>query len=740
MISEVYVSLDNIEFTKLDLYKDEAINLKKTQKDLQDLSKVFSPYSLNFSFKATPKNRQAFGFFGDTKVIKINTENKFYCKVYINSMLILKGFITLKSLSYKNGTAENFIGSFSTSLSDLKTRIGDDLINDLATLQIQWTPKKIYSLLSGSDNSTVDGINISYFIPLISNERVMAYDITNTLLDNVKYNSAYGSDNINLIKSNELRPCISFSSVIDFIIKKYSLEINCPLFSRPEYKDLVIYANNETIVTNLEKKLAVKSHFGIFQYAAPTYHFTSPYTSYVNFADNSFKVIYNPITTPPDFVLNYYQFCRFELFITNVTVTANSSAAPKVILRLKKRGTDEVFKVKTFTLTGSDFNCAIDIENSLFGSGTLEFYVTAEFSVPCLWVNCIYKTEAFYEGRRISSNEYFLDRSVFQESKPNNNSNEFGATDVNIFKMLPNIKVVDFLTSFFKTFNISVYEDSITSEKLNWLTPEDINTNGLSYSKARVDYTPYVDITDVTKSTGVDYNFFDLKHIKSKYKSNTDYLEAYGVEYGEVIYPAIKPTKPVPFEVQTSFSIIPPVLLSGSNIPMFYTFTKDAPTILDGGQSRYKPNFNECTLFYNHGIKPLGLQLGVQSQNNAGLLINDSLVTYNKVMPFSKYNHSLAFSNIVFNNVEYADSLFIKYYAAQIIRLLNPNVLSQTFTFHFPPNEIYVNEATTIQGGGQTPIGFRLQNEIIVGEYLFTIIDATIDITTGKAKLTLLNF
>lgn len=741
MITEVYVSLDNIEFTKLDLYKDEAINLKKTQKDLQDLSKVFSPYSLNFSFKATPKNRQAFGFFGDTKVIKINPENKYFCKVYINSALILKGFMTLKSLNFKNNTAENFIGSFETSLTDLKTRIGEGLINDLATLQIDYTPKRVYDLLRGQDNTIVDGINVSYFIPLISNNRVMSYDITNTLLDNVKWNNSYDANHINLIKSNELRPCISFSSVMEFIIKKEGLKVNCPLFLRPEYKDLMIFANNENIVTNLEKRLTIKSPFGGYGWSsAPTLQ--SPYTPTANIVDSTFKIRYSLPATPSGFTVYYQPFASFSVNLQNVTFTSSSAAAPNVIIRLKKVGTNEVFKVKSFGLTGSAFVGVINIENTFFTAGVLDFYVTAEFNTPCIWTNCEYQVANFFSGRFDfgTSSVVFDNVKVARESNPNNNSQEFGATSINLFKLLPNIKVVDFLTSFFKTFNISVFEDSITNENLNWLTPEDINTTGLTYSKARLDYTPYTDITEVTKSTGIDYNFFDLKHAVSKYKSNTDYKEAFTVEYGEVIYPAIKPDKLVPFTVQTSFSIIPPVLLIGSDIPTFYGFTKDAPTILGGGQSRYKPNYNECTLFYNHGIKPLGIILGAQSQNMANVLINTRLNTYNKVMPFSKFNHSLAFSNIVFNSIEYADSLFIKYYAEQIIRLLDPNVLSQTFTLHLPSSELYLNEATIIQGGGQTPAGFRLQNEIIIGEYLFTIIDANIDITTGKTKLTLLNF
>jgi hypothetical protein len=738
MITEVYVSIDNLEFTKLDLFKDEAINIKKTQKDLQDISKIFSPYSLNFSFKATPKNRQAFGFFGDTKVIKVNTENKFYCKIYTNGMLTLNGFLQLSSITYKNNTAENFIGSFNTSLTDLKTRMGEDAINDLATLPISWSPKKVFTLMQSPENQTIEGINVSYFVPLISNLRVWSYDESNTLLDNVKYNAGYLPTDINLIQPVELRPCISFSSVIDFIIKKYELNINCPLFSRSEYKDLVIYANNEKISNNLEKKLKIISPFGGYQWDNTESSLPSNYDISTDLTDSTFHLtLLSPPVFPPP-LLTYRAFCRFSVFIQGVTTTSATSVAPTVIIRLKKKITDEVFKVKSFGLTGLDFNCIIDIENSFFTSNVLDFYITAEFNTPVIWNNTLYKMLGRYTfdppGPVIAVN------LVSKTSSPNNNSLDFGADQIDLFKMLPATKNAEFLSSFFKIFNISVYEDSINTEKLNWLTPADVQTSGLSYSKARLDYTPYTNIDSVTKSSASDFNYFDFKHVKSKYKSNTDYLEQTGLEYGQATYPLIKPNKTVPFTVQDSFSIIPPVHLVGSTIPTFYGFTKDNPTILTGGQSRYKPNFNELTLFYNHGIKPLGVTLGVQSQNISGSLINAQLNNFVKVMPFSKNNNSLAWSDIVFDSIEYVDSLFLFYYANQIVRLLNPNALSQTYTLNLPSAEIYVNEATTIQGQGLVPIGFRLQNEIIIGETLFTIIDSNIDITTGKTKLTLLNF
>jgi hypothetical protein len=48
-----------------------------------------------------------------------------------------------------------------------------------------------------------------------------------------------------------------------------------------------------------------------------------------------------------------------------------------------------------------------------------------------------------------------------------------------------------------------------------------------------------------------------------------------------------------------------------------------------------------------------------------------------------------------------------------------------------PPSELYLNEAN----GLGTPTGFRLQNDVIIGETKFSIIDSNIDITKKKKWL-----
>jgi hypothetical protein len=152
------------------------------------------------------------------------------------------------------------------------------------------------------------------------------------------------------------------------------------------------------------------------------------------------------------------------------------------------------------------------------------------------------------------------------------------------------------------------------------------------------------------------------------------------------------------------------------------------------------------TVFYSHGsteCSTLGLfGLVTKIINRAFVSVPGvhPLTGYMKVMPFSKNGHSFGFSVLRYNGVDYLKSLFAKYYADQTARLLDPNVLSQEFMLNLPGHEIFLNESTTSQGSGNTPGGFRLQNDIIIGEDIFSIVDSTIDYTTGKTKLTLLNY
>lgn len=742
LITEVFVSLDGLEFTKIDLHKDESIPMRYTTKDLQELSKIFSPYSLSFTFPASSLNRAAFGFFGDTDVIKINTEAKFITKIYTDGVLNLQGFIQLEDLSYENSKPENFTGGFSTSMTNLADRLGDDLISELPeeTLSIDWTPKNVKSLLSSSVNTTIDGIPLTYFVPLISNNRIWTYDANfeGSLKDNIAYDASVDPLSNGVINSSELRPLISFSTIIELIKKKYNLDVVAPLDDRKEYTEATVWCNSETMFNPLYSLLTIQSSLGnIFHYDAKhesAITNTKRYLPTINTATNTFNVIRQGTSA------NWTNYFTLRTTFEGVIITGDATD-PTVNLNIKRVGTNELLISKRFDLVGTEFLCEIQILDDLLIDDEIDFYVEAQFNQPTTWTNCRYRIWfRYYDGKTGAFNRKVYATYAY-ESTPNNNSADVGGTRIDLFKSLPEMKVVDFLTSYFKTFNISVFDTSPNDDRLYWLTPEDIQTELLAYSKATIDYTRYLNSKTFKKSVPNDFNYYNFKHSESEYRSNVDYLSLFGLEYGQVKYPLIKPDRPIPFTVETGFSLIPPVLLTGSDdIVTFYGFNGDSPEILETGENRYSPNYGELTIFYNNGSVITENILGVQSTNSLNQVITVALNNYMKVLPINTEGNTFAFSILKELGIEYPESLYKRYYQRQTERLLDPNVLSQEFELELPADEIYLNEATVLQGSGLTPKGFRLQNDIILMEDLFSIIDATIDQTTGKTKITLLNY
>jgi hypothetical protein len=265
-----------------------------------------------------------------------------------------------------------------------------------------------------------------------------------------------------------------------------------------------------------------------------------------------------------------------------------------------------------------------------------------------------------------------------------------------------------------------------------WVTPENIAETNKPYSKRIVDYTPFTNIATLSKKRGNEYNQYIFKHKDSKYY---DAVYGNGENFGELKYPAVTPNKPTKFEVVTDYSILKQnnVFAHPSNVKTCLAFTKDTPTTLPNGGNRYKPVYEEFTLMY---LKPFDL-----AGNDLSLeLIPTQNFRLTRVLESSFKNPTngkiLSFGA---DGVE-TNSLYLNYYSDFIELLLQPNTYKSEFELELPPNEIFLNFSNLNQGESNIPTGFRPQNEIIIGEQRYYLLDATINTNNGRTKLTLLNF
>ena len=697
---EIFISKDGLNYTKLDLYQDENIIIKYLKKDTKDLSKVFAPFSNGFSIGATEKNMQALGFFGKTDVIRLSGSNIFDCKIYVNGFLNNIGLLKIENVKYEDGRAKSFNVSFNSNILSLKDRIGDDKISDLGSFLVDWTGKTMYDSLRNVQ--TISGLQ--YYSPLISNNRVLSYNNQTNEADNIHYKASNSATSTNVINTGEIRPAVSVLSLFGLIKNKYNLQITMPLETRREFSDAYIWCNGSDFTQNRNERLKILNQFAVFASGTPTI------TAVANLTDSSI------LLTRSTFTNN-----RCEFVFNNVYISGGQNDVP-CKLHLISKATGAYFYTCEFTLTnGSEVN-GFFLPNNMFTSNQSEFFVNLEFDKNVTW--------STFEIRFVN----VIGGIKGVRSINNNNIGFTNFNKINLLKSIPDTKVMDFITNLIKTFNISIFDSSLNNENLDFLTIQDIENEIAVYGKREVDYTRFADLKKVDKKVLEDFTYYNFKHKTSKYKSNVDFQNQFGLEYGQITYPAIKPPQAKEYVIESGFSIIPPVTINGlPSVLTCYGFTSDTPTF-ENGLFRYTPNTDELTIFYKGNVTSIP-SLGCQNLNGAGTLINSPLSFYQPTTPFNLVNgYSLGFSILVINNISYPLSLYLNYYSQQTEALLNPNTLEHVISLELPPNEIYLNENI-----GFTPLGFRLQNDVIISETKYEIIEAEINLTNGKTKAKFLN-
>ena len=122
---QIYIKHIDNNFYLLDLEESELINLKVTAKDLNDITKIFAPFTQSFNLKATDKNKILCGFLGNEKIQRINSEGKFNAMIYISGFLFQSGVLTFDETNYENKEQKTYKTTFSSNLSSLTEKLGE---------------------------------------------------------------------------------------------------------------------------------------------------------------------------------------------------------------------------------------------------------------------------------------------------------------------------------------------------------------------------------------------------------------------------------------------------------------------------------------------------------------------------------------------------------------------------------------------------------------------------------------
>lgn len=725
-IVEIYVGVapkpaDGIEFVptyyKLDLFEDESINLNHKLKDSNDIAKVFSTYSQTFSIPATFNNTKTLSYFFDADVVSNTKKNYVDAKIYVNKQLFKKGKINITEGKFEKEVAKSYSITFLTGGATLKELVGDTLVTDIYSKEsfdgsytlknsseIGWDRDNVFNLVNSPSFS-------NFIVPLISNKRVWSYN-TGASSDVKWVNS---STNLpKAIDIRELRPAIKYKKVLQDIFSAYNIPIDCPLLNTSKLNNLFIHITGENLYS-APQKLAVSDGWTSYQ--------DDPFLPVV---PHQWDVTTSGTDTINIFPTNN---ATTQVGVFNISFDIqdayNSSEKLDVEFRIIDQRPGKVGQLITslrgIELGGNKIYASLHIDKTLYGGITtanpLKFSIEVVTSNVATWDDVDY-------GLFITNNP----RTYLYGKKNFFNGNAFYNTNVQLEKSLPEMKIIDFLSSFFKMFNIYVFQED-NSDVLKLYTVDEFVGDEVEYNLVN---------DSSTAKTQEAYNRYDFRHKESNYFSNVAFRKAVGREYGQLIYnTGIKENKGI-YEVTTDYSIVPQTFIAGTNIVTQYGFDSSNPTddfVGSGGYGSnglYTPNTGEMTLFYYNGtdfLKDEGganITLGFRGNTQTKQLTKYPIVTITNDIT-TPLTSSIGFQleiNIYPIGFNYNKTLYSEYYSDIVESLVGINKKTYDYECILTPIQI---------------LDFSLINTVIIRNRRYKIEEAVVNIVTGKTKLKLIN-
>ena len=204
----------------LDMFADEGISIKSVVKDMNDPKKLFTDFSRSFTVPASKQNNKVFKHYYNIEIQNsVDSRELIPAKILMNNSTYKTGNIRVEGARIVNGIATQYKVTFIGKLSELSRQIGKDKINEL----------DFTSLYNGSFDFVAEVQNKTkrdLMFPLASRkERYLADSGTSSLgienARNIAYSTATPSDDYG-IREQDLVGALSVGAILDKIESKYS--------------------------------------------------------------------------------------------------------------------------------------------------------------------------------------------------------------------------------------------------------------------------------------------------------------------------------------------------------------------------------------------------------------------------------------------------------------------------------------------------------------------------------------
>ena len=510
-----------IEDQRIELFKDETISLTETIQNVKDIAKVFTDFTKTFSVPATKETNKLFKHYYNFDIVGgFDARTKKSGSIKLNGVDFKKGKIKLEGVDLKNNKADVYRITFFGDLVLLKDLIGEDKLDSLSFLDnfnIEYSPSEVQAYLETGFNKTVDSEAFTDVIiaPLISCSERLYYDSHTHIEDdgNIHYES--GTGHRHGVRWDDLKYAIKVYAIIRAIEEKYNIE-----FTKNGSGDFI---------TDVDDTTTLWGCLYLWMHRKSGKYETSVEGSvYSRFID-AFEV-----KTVKDYTYSGHTWSVISEGDALVASGFNSSA-PQIdgiditnfcAVNIDPATSDltKTFTVKQYVdgvLFATVPNLSGLITNEIFvlqeGYNTFEMLSdeTMTFTYFNVSYNLMKGSSAIAQGQVGLTSNIVLNQFEFYPTQ-----------------QIPEMKVIDFITGLFKTFNLTAYVQDNGKIKLQTLDSFYENQS----TDSPYDITEFVDVNSSKVNVALPFSKVKFVFKESKSLLAAKFEQLNNAQYGQLEY------------------------------------------------------------------------------------------------------------------------------------------------------------------------------------------------------------
>ena len=676
-----------IQGQRMDLFADETISVTSSIQNSKDIGKIFTDFSQSFTIPASKNNNKVLKHYYNTTIAEgnsVDARKKLDGLIEINHATFKKGKIRVDGVKMKDNLPEVYKITFFGNTVTLPELFGEDKLSDVATLNAYDHPYDDDEVKTGLTSSLVNG-NIVY--PLISHTKRLYYDSNGTTTDdgNLYYDATKSDRGIDY---RDLKPALKVKSIIDAIGTNYGLTFQSDFFASSMFNELFMWLHRS--------KGQITAAAGTTQVSNVTgFEFISG-TDFITFDDGAMQ-------------LETYDF-GYESKDYQATLSIIPVGSGEYTVKVY----NNTFLYDTVSGITGNFSKQYNLE----GNRIWDLSVVIETS------NGITDYDAQW-----SVDEFIIDNNPYTGGSFEKNA-VYRAADQSIISQviitdnIPNMKVLDFMTNIFKTFNLTAYvlpDGKIYVEKL-----DEFYADGVTY-----DITKYVDRNNSDIDRAIPYRKISLEFPEPKtfFAQKTNEING-GVGYGNLTYDGGEKFDGGDYTVKTEFEKVVYERMSNvatdtiTNIGWGWFVDYKGSSLED--IEKVSSIVEKPLLFFNvsesAGGTPISWKSGTHSEittyNRPANINADQSQTLNFGTELDEYNRSGA-SAIVNSN-----SLFENFYKTYITQVFDRRARIYKYKAKLPSKIL---------------LKYNLNDTFTVFDQDYIINNININLITGDTKLELIN-